>query len=62
MSVYVLFQAGIQEDLISPQLQEAVEQSPDNFHGVDFCIPVGPIFNFVSGILAIYTYQKKGEK
>ena len=51
----IVWQAGGDvTDLITPEQQQGVQSSvPSDAQGlyqpVDFCIPVGPIFNFVTG-------------
>ena len=51
LSVYFLQAYG--EGMIQPESIDGVSSMPDDmstvYQPVDFCIPIGPIFNFVSG-------------
>lgn len=50
--LFPLLQVGATEDLISPDTVDAVHAGAPGaglFQPVDIRIPVGPIFNFVSG-------------
>ena len=53
-----LIQVGPGEDFIVPDSAGNVHSAPPSGQGlylpVDFCIPVGPIFNFVSGKQTFY--------
>uniref|UniRef100_A0A0L8H0B8 Calponin-homology (CH) domain-containing protein n=1 Tax=Octopus bimaculoides TaxID=37653 RepID=A0A0L8H0B8_OCTBM len=37
------------DDIIKPVKVDEVQSAPAPYHPLDFCIPVGPVFNFVSG-------------
>lgn len=48
-----LWQAGDLEAMIEPQLLARLESTPDLYRPVDFSLPVGPIFQAVSGQLCL---------
>ncbi|XP_036366037.1 filamin-A isoform X2 [Octopus sinensis] len=45
----VLCPQPVVDDIIKPVKVDEVQSAPAPYHPLDFCIPVGPVFNFVSG-------------